>query len=426
MPYVPSDKIHLPEYYAGYNRDPEWQRLPTNKEKLSTNKHKRMRQWYSAQNLKPRAKRRNSQGEAAVRREAAAVKARAAGALLAVLRICEDWIVFDLRGLLRNVHWRNLPRESITTRGLLKLFTGDPVIDPTRGVVTFIYDKEVLGIHSLRTIKGKRSKEVLESLTAPQEGEQPSNVGAVSIDLGQTNLVAAAVWHVGRNPEQGLLKTHLARLGLSKPLLDEVIAYRCRHDALEARLRNEALSSLTEVQREEIRAVRSFSSEAARQNVCAKLGIDSNALPWDRMGSYTHFISDHFLNNGGDPALVNITYELKNKKGKKGKEVTRKRDDYAWSLDRPRLSQETHKVLGEALWKLKRESQDYSKLARSKEEFARRCANYVVRETHRITQCSKVVVVIEDLTVNFFHGRGNRQVGWVHLDNVLSPVGSQF
>lgn len=423
VPYVRSKhpEVRLPADYGGYNQDPsaplavgipnrlaipkgqpghvpEWQRG-----QLSTKKHRRMRQWWSVKNLRPKPGRTVKSPEEAVALQARAAKARATGAMLAVICIGEDWVVVDLRGLLRNVHWRDLPREELTLKGLLALFTGDPVIDPIRGTVTFLYKSDVLGIVSIRTVKGKKSKECLERLSQKQE------VGLVAIDLGQTHPVAAGVSRVGRDAEGKLQSTKLDHFGLSRELLDEVAAYRRRHDAMEAHFRAETLLCLTEEQREEIAKVRASSPETTMKSLCGKLGLNSEELPWDRMGSYTSYISDLFVKNGGDPAVVHFTH-----KNKKGKEVTRKMDDFMWSKDRPRISPETNKAHLDAHWALKRQSEVFQKLSRSKEQFARRCANYVIREARRITKCSTVVIVLEDLNVLFFHGSGKRPVGWVN------------
>ena len=61
-------------------------------------------------------------------------------AILAKINIGEDWVLFDLRGLLRNAYWRKLiPKQGITPQQLLDMFSGDPVIDPIKNNITFIY-----------------------------------------------------------------------------------------------------------------------------------------------------------------------------------------------------------------------------------------------------------------------------------------------
>jgi transposase len=100
---------------------------------------------------------------------------------------------------------------------------------------------------------------------------------------------------------------------------------------------------------------------------------------------------------------------------KNGVKKTYKKADYRWSRDyRLRLAPATAKAYQDASWGLKRASADYIKLAKSKKELARRCVNYVLGRTKKVTQCNNNIIVIEDLNVLFFHGRGTRAPGWLN------------
>jgi len=408
--FVVEDRFAIPPGQPGYV--PEWQRL-----KCSTNKHRRMRQW-SNQDYKPKAGRRAKPLEF----QAHLTRERAKGALLVVMRIKEDWVVFDVRGLLRNVEWRKVlseeAREKLTLKGLLDLFTGDPVIDTKRGIVTFLYKAEITKILSKRTVKTKNARDLLLRLTEPGEDGLRREVGLVAVDLGQTHPIAAAIYRIGRTSAGALESTVLHRQGLREDQKEKLKEYRKRHTALDSRLRKEAFETLSVEQQKEIVTVSGSGAQITKDKVCNYLGVDPSTLPWEKMGSYTHFISDDFLRRGGDPNIVH--FDRQPKKGKVSKKSQRiKRSDSQWvGRMRPRLSQETAKARMEADWAAQNENEEYKRLARSKQELARWCVNTLLQNTRCITQCDEIVVVIEDLNVKSLHGKGAREPGW---DNFFTP-----
>jgi putative transposase-like DNA-binding protein len=414
--YVPGSK-DLPAKYAEYNRDPnapiasapdrlaipegqpghvpEWQRL-----NLSPKKHKRMRAWWSRTNWKPKP------GRKAVADEAHMREVAAKGAILVLISIGEDWLVADVRGLLRNVLWRRLAKPGISLNDLLGLFSGDPVIDPKRGVVTFTYKLGVVKVHSRKPTMGRKSKELLLRMTAPHD-DHPIHVGMVAIDLGQTNPVAALYSRVGRDSKGDLHAETLNRSTLPADLLQDIARYRRACDLLEEQLRGKATAALTDAQRSEI-AQLERSAEDAR-GLVLDLGAAAD-LPWDAMTSYTTHISDYLVAHDGN--VTNVFFDVRDGKATK----TIKRSDKGWAmLTRPRLSPETRKALNDKLWELKRTSQNYGQLSQRKIELARRCVNLIVMETKRLSQCDDIVVVLENLNVRFFHGGGKRAPGWANF-----------
>jgi hypothetical protein len=393
LPIGSLDRLSIPPGQPGYV--PEWQRS-----QLTTQKHRRKRSWYSAQKWKPRTGRTSTFDPDRLN------CARAQGAILAVVRIHEDWVVFDVRGLLRNALWRELAGKGLTVRDLLDFFTGDPVVDTKRGVVTFTYKLGKVDVHSLRTVRGKRSKKVLEDLTLS------SDVGLVTIDLGQTNVLAADYSKVTRSENGELLAVPLSKSFLPKHLLHEVTAYRTSYDQMEEGFRRKALLTLTEDQQVEVTLVRDFSVESSKTKLL-QLGVDVTSLPWEKMSSNTTYISDQLLQQGADPASLFFDGE------RDGKPCRHKKKDRTWAyLVRPKVSPETRKALNEALWALKNTSPEFESLSKRKIQFSRRCMNYLLNEAKRISGCGQVVFVIEDLNVRVHHGRGKRAIGW---DNFFKP-----
>jgi len=413
-PWSPKDSSILPPQYAGYERDPnapipfgvakdrltiasgcpgyipEWMRTagektnPRTQKKfmhpgLSTRKNKRMRL--------PRS-----------------VRSAPLGALLVTIHLGEDWLVLDVRGLLRNARWRGVAPKDISTQGLLNLFTGDPVIDTRRGVVTFTYKPETVGIHSRTWLyKGKQTKEVLEKLT------QDQTVALVAIDLGQTNPVSAAASRVSRSGENLSIET-VDRFFLPDELIKELRLYRMAHDRLEERIREESTLALTEAQQAEVRALEHVVRDDAKNKVCAAFNLDAASLPWDQMTSNTTYLSEAILAQGVSRDQVFFTPNPK-KGSKEPVEVMRK--DRAWVYAfKAKLSEETRKAKNEALWALKRASPDYARLSKRREELCRRSVNMVINRAKKRTQCQVVIPVLEDLNIGFFHGSGKRLPGW--------------
>jgi|UniRef100_UPI002FE4FB26 hypothetical protein len=387
LPLGTPNRLSIPKGQPGYV--PEWQRPH-----LST-KNKRIRKWYA------RANWRRKPGRKSVLDEAKLKEAALKEAIPIIVTIGKDWIVMDARGLLRAVYWRGIAKPGLSLKELLGFFSGDPVLDPKRGIATFTFKLGAVAVHSRKPTRGKKSKELLLSMTA----EKP-HVGLVAIDLGQTNPVAAEFSRVKREGET-LQAEPLGQIVLPDDLVKDLTRYRRAWDATEEQIKAEAIVQLPEECRAEVVKVNQMSAEETKHLILDR-GV-SGDLPWEKMTSNTTFISDHLLAKG---VTDQVFFEKKSKGKKKGTETV-KRKDYGWvKLLRPRLSQETRKAVNDKTWELKRASTEYVRLSRRKTELARRCVNYIVRETKRWTQCEDIAIVIEDLNVRFFHGSGERPDGW--------------
>jgi hypothetical protein len=361
---------------------PEWQR-----DKLSANKHKRMREWYSTSNRKAKPGRRTVGVPDGV---------GMAGAIPLVSRVGADWIVFDGRGLLRNLRWRGLVDGEPTPEEILGFFTGDPVIDVKYGVATFIYKQAHATVKSRKTVLGaKRAQVALMELTKPID-DRITQVGLVSIDLGQTNPVAYEVSRV-RQDGGTLHAEQVGRGFLPDVLVANVNRYRTALDVANERIRRGAIGSLSIEQQSEIGAFENDAASHTKLAVRDLMGCDLE-LPWAKMSSGTTYISEALVTAGkSDVAMFRGEY----------------RRDGGWARHlRPRLTSDTRTALNESIWEMQRASSDYRRLSARKLELARCCVNHVLRVARKLTQCTNVAVVVEDLNVRMFHGSGKREVGW--------------
>jgi len=413
--YDPSDPkgVILPQIYAGYDRKPE--------DIISAGVPNRLAIPEGQPGYIPEHQRAGLKTQGRIRCRAS-VEAKARAAILAVVHLGEDWVVLDLRGLLRNVYWRKLASPgTLTLKGLLDFFTGGPVLDARRGIATFSYTlKSAAAVHAENTYKGKGTREVLLKLT------ENNSVALVTVDLGQRNPLAAMIARVSRTSQGDLTYPEsvepLTRLFLPDPFLEEVRKYRSSYDALRLSIREAAIASLTPEQQAEIRYIEKFSAGDAKKNVAEVFGIDPTQLPWDAMTPRTTYISDLFLRMGGDRSRV--FFEVPPKKAKKapkkppkkpaGPRIVKRTDGMIARLReiRPRLSAETNKAFQEARWEGERSNVAFQKLSVRRKQFARTVVNHLVQTAQKMSRCDTVVLGIEDLNVPFFHGRGKYQPGW--------------
>lgn len=377
------NRLDIPRGQPGYV--PEYHRT-----QLNPSKNRRYRLWYS--NANNRHSRNSREG-----RE----EARIAGALLVQLRIEDDWVLLDARGLLRNVRWRKLAPQDLTLNKLLKLFSGDPVIDTRRGLVTFSYKEAVVLVHSEKPVTTAKSVRTLTRVT------QNGPVALVSVDLGQNRFMAAKISTVTQL-EGKLFQHDVHRFFLDQPILTEYHKLRTDADRLEDSLRVQAISSLPSDLREEVLRVDSDTPECARQRLCTLLGITLTDIPWDNMLSHTTFLAEAAL-RVGKADLGEFDTEQHGKKVR-----LRRRDRDMLQRVRFRLSESTRTALNEALWDLKRSSDEYARLSLRKTELARRSVNWVVSEATQRTSLP-VVVNVEDLNVRIFTGNGKREPGWANF-----------
>lgn len=414
------DRLSIPEGAPGHV--PQWQR---DAGLLSEKNNKRMRSWYSYHNNKDKPNRNT------VRGKDECLALGASGAILVVITLGEDWVLLDIRGLLRNSFYRKVVRtkQVTTTKGLLDLFTGDPTLDPEREEVTFIYKEDTIPVFSRMPIREKKAPELFLNLTAPRDGiVRP--LGIVSIDLGVTNPAAMNYYHLYRDGEEKIEPKLLGKDFLPPYILNKMADYRKRSDRLEERLLEQAIASLTEAEQAECKEVYGTRGPEYAAFIVDKLGVRPD-LPWSLMSNWTTYITDDLIAQGKSPSTFHEFTVCPKGSGKKKKkksggaqqevgeqkiplQIKEKPTDGDWAhrYARKKLSEETREHLNEALWKLKRSSRDYARLSQQKRDLAREATNWVVKQTRTITSTYNVVVVVENINVVFFHGSGKREVGW--------------
>lgn len=331
-------------------------------------------------------------------------KVSALDSILAIITIGDDWVVFDIRGLYRNVFYRELAQKGLTAVQLLDLFTGDPVIDPKKGIITFSYKEGVVPVFSQKIVSRFKSRDTLEKLTSQ------GPVALLSVDLGQNEPVAARVCSL-KNINDKIALDNSCRIPFLDDYKKQIKDYRDSLDELEIKIRLEAINSLDVNQQVEIRDLDVFSADRAKASTVDMFDIDPNLISWDSMSDarFSTQISDLYLKNGGDESRV--YFEINNKRIK--------RSDYNISqLVRPKLSDSTRKNLNDSIWKLKRTSEEYLKLSKRKLELSRAVVNYTIRQSKLLSGINDIVIILEDLDVKKkFNGRGIRDIGW---DNFFS------
>jgi hypothetical protein len=330
-------------------------------------------------------------------------KIRKENAIVGIIKIANDWLLFDMRGLLRVNCWRCKHQPEHTIQNLLNHFTGDPIIDAKRNVVRFRY-KDEYGIKNSKNLNEKKGKELLSSLV-----KQKGYVLLATVDVGQNNPIAVGIYEV-KEENGNLTKSKIDGFSTSKiDSLNKIEAYRKRCDNLESCLKEEAIKLLSLEQQEEIEKFKSISAEEIAHLVCSQNHTDYDNLPWNKMTGNTFYISETLQSQNVDRTITHFT--TKDKETGKNKEVLK--SDKKWFLEfKPKLSNDTRKELNEILWNLKKVSVEYKKLSDSKRQIAREIANFISSKSD--------VIGIEKLVKkdNFFSGSGKRDIGW---NNFISP-----
>lgn len=329
----------------------------------------------------------------------------AINSILAVICIGEDWVVFDIRGLYRDVLRRKVISNEITTQQLLNLFTGDPVIDPKKNIITFIYKEGVVPIFSQNIVSRYKSREVLEKLSLQ------SPLTLISVDLGQNEPISYRAFKINNINEPLLLEnSYVISDSFRKDIKKQIQDYRNNVDSLELKLKTQATQQLPIESQIEINNVDNLSCEKTKDKIIYEFGINPDLIPWDKLSSYTTYIADLYLQNGGDESKVYFNNE--------NKKQTIKLSDYNISkLFRLKLSVDIRKSLNEEIWKLKKSSSEFIKLSKRKLELSRSIVNRTIKEAVSWSGNNNLAIIIEDLDILQFHGYGKRDIGWNNFFN---------
>lgn len=356
------DRLAIPKGQPGYV--PDHQRRPGGSAGMvKEGGSARRRRHYARQNHKPKPPKPGSKGRTSIFDPAALERANLAEAILAIVRVKDDWALIDLRGLLRHVRYRGIEIEGgVTTGSLLTLFTGDVVLDTRRNIATFLFKEGVVDVRATNPVIQKYGPERLGKLV-----DEHGAVAVVGVDLGQKHPVAYGIARVTRKEDGSLSEDERITSDFLPP--EFIVRYTAigqAHDTLEQSIRVGAEASLTEGQREEIRRWRADSPEDTKRRLCAQLAINPEDIPWDRMTTSSTFLADLIIARGGDTSIAYFERkeEVKDPPKRKNakKQQPRKRFDRRFlGPFRAKLDGETRKALNQAEWSLKRHDDTYDR-----------------------------------------------------------------
>lgn len=324
------------------------------------------------------------------------------GELLAIIKIDSDWILIDLRGLLRAIRWRNLGSFNLTVAELLEMFTGDPVIDVKRRQVVFMSKPGLIETFSKKTVSYKHRKTLLEAVGT-------SETGLVSIDLGKNNPIAVKISKIKAAGEQ-FSSTLVERLTLDDLGISFIPLYQA-YDQLEADIKNQAIQSLSPEEQKQVRDFEACCAEVTKNNLLQLYNLCVEDVLWSEITHTTTHIAQAALAKNPeaqvwtDRKLADGTTEkVKMTDGRLAK----------LDLTRYKLTPELREKLNKTIWDLKRNSERYWQLSRRKAEICRHIRNLVVQRAEK--HCgNKVILNLEDLNLVLFHGSGRRAQGWEAL-----------
>lgn len=340
---------------------------------------------------------------------------RANAALLAYLDIpggsdgVRDYVIVDMRGLLRNAHWRRVVTRDMTLTELLNLVSQDPVLHFGKGTATLLYRTGVLAGHSAQPVAGFRTKLEIERLLT-----EHGTIGLAGVDLGVTNEVAVAATVLA----PGDVPRHVGQMLLTPELKAEVTAFRRRWDLCEVERQAKAIRLLTSEQQSEIATWKANNAAEARRRLCDELEIPRDApILWDEMTSSSTLIAHYLLRRDERDERAYCTALQKQKGRPKRNPARRLKFDRWFATDfGAKLSEQTRSAEREMIHKVEREDPSFAKLATRRKELLRRVVNVVEAWVRQVTGCEIVAIAIEDLEVKggFFDQGGARPDGWDH------------
>lgn len=327
--------------------------------------------------------------------------------ILALLEIKNDWVVIDLRGLLRTYMWLNKrrfdeiklekfeKRENLTPSVLLSYFTCNPIIQISKKQVQFRFKDEFIQKESLNVMSYKKFPEWLKTNTP---------VILASIDLGVTNEIGVKVSKVDDKLDNDFKPLHLESFTLSSDLKEKLKNLRPKADKIESNFRDEAKKLLSIEEQQMVSSLQN--SEEALNRLCLKYNLNKENIDFTQISRNGFEIADEIAKNGGDEA----------NNGKK------KKNNFSYYRELTKLPEEIREKINLNEWNLKKNSSDYQKFTKEKNELIRHCVNWALDKNVKIAQGqgltkNNVVFNIEALKINsgFFDSKAKLKKGWNNL-----------
>jgi len=296
---------------------------------------------------------------------------------------------------------------------LIDLFTCNPIVNYKNNVVTFCYKEGVVDVKSFTPIKSgpKTQENLIKKLKYSRfQNEKDACVLGVGVDVGVTNPFAINGFKmpVDESSEWVMLNEPLFTIETSQAFREEIMAYQQRTDEMNDQFNQQSIDLLPPEYKVEFDNLPEDINEVAKYNLLHTLNIPNNFL-WDKMSNTTQFISDYLIQIGrGTETEKTITT-------KKGKEKILTIRDVNWfNTFKPKISEETGKARTEIKRDLQKNSDQFQKLAKSREQSCRTWVNNVTEEAKIKSGCPLIIFVIEALVKDnrVFSGKGHRAIGW--------------
>ncbi len=321
--------------------------------------------------------------------------------ILLIANFGEDWIIFDGRGLLREVRRRIIKSKDISITQLLEYFTADPVIYPNENIVSLSFAEGEIDRPTYELRHGKNLKPLLEKIKTNSDGR----VGLLSIDLGVNSILAYSLSDVSEEGDAKFIQNGIIGNKL-KP--DDA---RCqfnnlleKHDELTEKIKEDALKLLTDDQRNEIYQDEISKAEITKEIIRKEYSIPSDADIWNTKTGIADWLIE---NDRKDDAKIDG-------KGKnKNKSFVLYNSRFAKDFQ-PSLSESTNKALQEARWMIQRKNLECVRLAKIERQLCRTIVNKLIKDSKKSLNCNTIVVACENLNVNksFFDNVDKKSKGW--------------
>lgn len=319
------------------------------------------------------------------------------GIILGILRFGEDWIAFDLRGLLRSIRYRGVSGREITGNQILSFFSKDPVINPVTNEVIFVYSEGKLSTKKSSEISFKKAPIILKEMLMPF-----GKINCLTFDLGVTNPLSVKCSELSLINDNIIIKEIKRSIfGKNDSWEEEIKKLKESQDNLEKKIKDEAFKLLPENYQSEIKKYELSRFDFTKKSLLEKYNLSENEIDWKTISFYSSQISK-ILEKKSNPQSH---YDAIIKSGKNKGKIQKKRrsDQYYIDQVKYKLDNLIRNAWNQKIWDLKRSNKEYNKISIRKKELCRNIINTVL-----IWGNNPKVLILEDLNLPLFHGTGKK------------------
>lgn len=328
----------------------------------------------------------------------------------------DDWIIFDMRGLLRDIYYRHPSKiGKLKIKNILDYFTKDPVLYYDRKLkkylLKFAWKPEKVGVNN-------KGLDVVNTFSSPKFIKKylGSDDGClVSIDLGVTNIAAINYNLINSKNSEEINSSFLGKEFLSNDIINKYKKLHIKQDDLNSKIEKLAIEKLSAQEQEEIKRYNDDIFENCKNYITDKM-LPGLQIDWEIISKKTFFISSFIKNNLSEDRISKLKNDMSAINSWKN-DFNIYANDYSWMFTvkkfLPKISENTRKNYQEKRWEEQRNCSDYAKISTTTKELARLTANYIVNQAKKISKTNKIILAIEDLNVgsSFFDGKGKTKVG---------------